>query len=274
MGELYQQVEAEFHRLRSALEETSGVSLNDIRLISSGDYLKIAQGRPDFNEVREYALCKSPMLFSPSEGLVIANESELLAERHQQKGFHLGFYTLHELCHALQWAIDDFNPLEKTLEEHDARYASIRKEFCEAEQDSKERKEMFTVLENMLVKKRGPKQVLAILKEGFAVYFPLECMDLEAIDPSLAYVSRNIKDALRIHAATGEDTLDMLFPGWEGAYSRGYDFFRRMVELAGGDILVLQDITKCCPVSMEEIDNPELYWEQRLRPWREQQKPS
>ena len=273
MGELYKQVKREFRRLRPAVEEASGVSLREVRLMPLKKYLKIAKRQPDFSEATVSFLSKIPMLFSPREGVVVVNESMLLVEQAKRRAFHPGFYILHELCHGLQWVIDAFYPLEGLLEEDAARYASVRTEFCQAEQHSQERKGLKSVLEGMLVDKRESVETLAVLQEGFAVYFPLECMDLKSVDSSLARVARDTRDALRIHAALDTDLLDMLLPGWEGCYSKGYDFFRRVVDLAGGKGSIIEDVIRCCPLSMEEIDNPLLYWEQRLRPWREQQHP-
>ncbi len=46
MGEFYTQVEREFERVRAAVEETSGVALSNIRLMSPENHLKLVQQRP------------------------------------------------------------------------------------------------------------------------------------------------------------------------------------------------------------------------------------
>lgn len=266
MGELYTQVEREFERLRAAVEEGSGVDLSDIRLMPMEDYLKVAKQMPDFNELHATILSKSPILFSPIEGAVVANENCLKTEQFLQKGFDLRFYLLHELSHGFQWALGDFSQ-EGELEGLDARYAELRNEFREAPQGSEMRKELFPALESMLKEMGLHAKVLNTLKEGFAVYYQLECIELRPLDERLADYSRTMADALRIHAATGEDHLGMLLRGWNGCYSKGYDFFRRIVDLADGNQSVLQDIIRCSPTTMEEIENPQRYWEQRLKPY-------
>ncbi len=268
MGQFYRQVEEEFARLRAAVEESSGVDLSDIRLMPTAEYLKHVKLHSVFGEVQTTVVAQSPMLFSPSEAVVIANEERLEVERYRQKGFDLRFYLTHELSHGLQWAMGDFS-IEAEVEQSDARYAEMRKEFCEAPQGSQKRKELRPRLEETLKENGKRVKVLNILKEGFAVYYQLEGMGLGSIDERLADYSRTMADALRIHAAQGEDPLEMLLPGWDGVYSKGYDFFRRVVDLADGDQSVLQDVIRCSPTTMDEIEDPQRYWERRLKPFRD-----
>jgi len=250
------------------VEQSSGVDLSDIRLMPTEEYMKLVQLHPVFGEVQAQVVAQSPMLFSPGEAVVIANEKRLEVEQYRQKGFDLKFYALHEISHGLQWAMGDFST-EAEIEQADARYAEMRKEFCEAPQGSQKRKELRPCLESMLKETGKRAKMLNILKEGFAVYYQLEGMDLGSIDERLAAYSRTMADALRIHAAKGEDPLDMLLPGWDGCYSKGYDFFRRVVDLADGDQSVLQDVIRCSPTTMDELEDPQMYWEQRLKPFRD-----
>ncbi len=269
MGELYKQVEQEFSRLRSAIEESTGVDLSEIEVMTLSEMQENLKGTP--YEVDGVLSNDSPLFFWGLEpaGLVV-NEQKLVSLAATTNGFNLGFYVLHELCHGLQWKLGRFQPVYNSVLERARAYAPVREAFVSAEKDSPERAELFERLEGMIDEKVEMKEACKQLQEGFAVYFQLHGLDLKDVDEGIAFHSGRVMDDLCVYAATGDTVHDILLPGWKERYCPGYHFFRKIIGYAEGDISVLEDVIQCSPTSLEEIKNPKEYWEQTLQPYREQ----